>query len=97
MPSEAADTAVTIANAYPKAGLTAGGTTTPARWSVTPGGSVTVACADGAISPNQTVFTIAGTTNDVSFVRVRLAYAATSNPPSKLQCSTDSGATFVDC
>ena len=91
------DKAVTVANAYPKAGLTAGGTTTPARWSVTPGGSVTVACADGAISPNQTVFTIAGTTSDVSFVRVRLAYASTENPPSKLQCSTDSGTTFVDC
>ena len=30
-------TAVTVANAYPKAGLTAAGTTTPARWSVTPG------------------------------------------------------------
>ena len=30
------DTAVTIASGYPKAGLTATGTTTPARWSVTP-------------------------------------------------------------
>ena len=56
-----------------------------------------VACADGAISPNQTVFTIAGTTSDVNFVRVRLEYASTGNPPSKLRCSTDSGTTFVDC
>ena len=90
-------TAVTIANAYPKAGLTAAGATTPARWLVTPGGDVTVACADGAISPNQAVFTVAGTTADVNFVRVRLEYSSTGNPPSRLRCSTDSGTTFVDC
>ncbi len=89
--------AVTVASAYPKAGLTAGGTTTPARWSVSAGGSVTVACATGAISPDQVVFTVNGTTSDVNFIQVRLAYAAASNPPSKLQCSTDSGTTFVDC
>jgi prepilin-type N-terminal cleavage/methylation domain-containing protein len=90
--------AVTIANAYPKAGLTVGGTTTPARWSVTPGTGVTVACADGAISPDQTVFTISGTTSDVNFIQVRLVYSATSNPPSRLQCNTNSGTgPFVDC
>ena len=77
--------AVTITNAYPKAGLTAAGATTPARWLVTPGGDVTVACADGAISPNQTVFTISGTTSDVNFVRVRLEYSSTGNPPSKFR------------
>ena len=74
-------TALTIASAYPKAGLTAAGVSTPPRWTVTAGGDVTVACADGAISPDQTVFTIAGTANDVNFIRVRLAYAAAGNPP----------------
>ena len=38
-----------------------------------------------------------GTTADVNFIRVRLAYAAGNSPPSRLQCSTDSGSTFVDC
>jgi type IV pilus assembly protein PilA len=91
------DTAVTIASGYPKAGLTATGTTTPARWSVTPGTGITVACADGAITTTGPVFTIVGTSSDVSFIRVRLAYAAGSNPPSRLECSTDSSATFVPC
>ena len=90
-------TGVTVDNAYPKAGLTATGTTTPARWSVTPVTTVTVACADGAITAGPTVFTIAGTSSDVSFIRVSLAYAAGSNPPSRLRCSTDTGTTFIDC
>jgi prepilin-type N-terminal cleavage/methylation domain-containing protein len=89
--------AVTVANAYPKAGLGPGGITTPARWSVTPGGDVTVDCSTGAILPDQTVFTVNGTSPDVSFIQVRLVYGAASNPPSHLQCSTDSGVTFVDC
>jgi type IV pilus assembly protein PilA len=89
--------AVTIAEAYPKAGLTTGGTTTPARWAVTPGPTVTVACADGAITAGPTVFTVAGTTNDVNFIRVQLNYVGTDTPPSRLRCSTDSGTTFVDC
>jgi len=86
-----------VTSGYPKAGLSSAGTTTPPRWSVTPGGDVTVACSDGAISPDQTVFTVAGTAADVTFVRVQLVYSATGTPPSKLQCSTDSGTTFVDC
>ena len=89
--------AVTVANAFPKAGLGSGGTTTPARWSVAPGGDVTVACATGAIAPDQTVFTVTGTSADVSFIHVRLVYGAASNPPSRLQCSTDAGVNFVDC
>ena len=86
-----------VTDAYQKAGLSAAGTTTPPRWSVTPGGAVTVTCATGAISPDQVVFTVNGTTADVNFIRVRLQYAAGNNPPSRMQCSTDSGATFVDC
>src|SRR5262249_38073241 len=52
--------ATKITDGYNKAGLP-GGVTNPARWSVTPGGDVTVACADGAITPDETVFTINGT------------------------------------
>ena len=90
---------MTIDNAYPKAGLTVAGTTTPARWSVTPVTSCQRWRARTAPSrAGPTVFTITGTTGDVSFIRVRLAYAAASNPPSRLQCSTGcSGGTFVDC
>ena len=91
-------TAVTIARCLPEGGSHGRrATTNPARWSVAPGSAVTVACADGAITPDQNVFTISGTTADVNFIRVRLAYAAGGTPPSRLQCSTDSGATFVDC
>ena len=87
--------AVPIAEAYPKAGLI-GGKTNPPRWEVTPGVDVTVACADGAITPdNDAVFTISGTTADVDFIKVRLAYAKGSSPPSRLQCST--GGAFFDC
>jgi prepilin-type N-terminal cleavage/methylation domain-containing protein len=86
-----------VADAYPKAGLAVDGTTTPARWSVAPGGAITVACASGAITPDETVFTISGTAADVNFIRVQLVYAAANNPPSRLRCSTDSGTTFVDC
>ena len=51
----------------------------------------------GAITAGPTVFTIDGTRPDVSFIQVQLTYDAHQNPPSRLQCSTDSGATFVDC
>jgi prepilin-type N-terminal cleavage/methylation domain-containing protein len=93
-------TPVTVASAYQKAGLApVTGATNPPRWSVLAGGDVTVACADGAISPNQTVFTVQGVSaaTDVSFIQVQLNYNSGTNPPSRLRCSTDSGATFVDC
>jgi prepilin-type N-terminal cleavage/methylation domain-containing protein len=91
-------TAATIDNAYQKAGLTAGGATTPPRWSVEAGTTVTVACADGAITAGPVVFTVSGTKPDVTFIRVQLNYDSTKNPPSRLQCSTDSGASpYVDC
>jgi prepilin-type N-terminal cleavage/methylation domain-containing protein len=89
--------AVLITEAYPKAGLSTGGATNPARWTASGTGSVTVDCATGTITAPAQVFTIAGTDTDVSFIRVRLAYAAGSSPPSRLQCSVDSGTTFVDC
>ena len=91
-------TAVTVANAYPKAGLTAGGTTTPARWSVTPGTGTSPWRARTAPSRRARPCSRSpAPSTDVSFIRVRLAYAAASNPPSRLECSTDSGGTFVDC
>jgi prepilin-type N-terminal cleavage/methylation domain-containing protein len=89
--------AAPIAEAYAKAGLI-DGKTNPPRWEVTPGGDVTVACSDGAISPNQIVFTIKGVAaaKDVSFIQVQLDYDSSKNPPSRLQCSTG-GTTFLDC
>jgi prepilin-type N-terminal cleavage/methylation domain-containing protein len=86
---------VPIAEAYPKAGLTSAGKTNPVRWEVTSSSAVTVACADGTMTPDGTIFTIKGTTADVDFIQVRLAYAAGSSPPSRLQCNT--GGTFFDC
>lgn len=88
--------ATKITDGYNKAGLP-GGVTNPARWSVTPGGDVTVACADGAITPDETVFTINGTAADVNFIQVQLVYKASATPPSRLRCSTDSGGNFTDC
>jgi type IV pilus assembly protein PilA len=86
-----------VSDGFAKAGIP-GGVTTPARWSVDGAGTVTVACATGAITTSgATVFTVQGTANDVNFIRVELDYNAGSSPPSRLRCSTDSGATFVDC
>src|SRR5262245_9010056 len=85
---------VLISDAYTKAGLTPAGGTNPARWTVTPGADVTVACTDGTISPNQTMFTVTGGAGDVNFIQVRMNYNAGNTPPAQLQCSTDSGTTF---
>jgi prepilin-type N-terminal cleavage/methylation domain-containing protein len=89
--------AVPVSEAYAKAGLTTAGATNPARWTVTPGGDLTVACADGTISPNQTVFTVKGGPSDVSFIQVQMNYDGGKSPPAQLLCSTDSGATFINC
>jgi prepilin-type N-terminal cleavage/methylation domain-containing protein len=87
----------TVSSAFAKAGLTPAGITSPARWSATGGGSLTVNCADGAYSPNGNVFEVSGTSADVDFIRVRLVYNAGANPPSKLECSTDGGSTYSAC
>jgi prepilin-type N-terminal cleavage/methylation domain-containing protein len=90
--------AVPIKDAYQKAGLTSDGKTNPARWEVTGSTPVTVACVDGAITPDTDVFTIKGSTADVSFIEVKLNYAKGNTPPSRLQCNTGgTGGTFVDC
>jgi len=94
-------TASTVSTGYPKAGLTSAGATTPPRWSVPSGAAtLTVDCTTGAYTTSSaTLFNVAGVAaaTDVSFVNVQLVYSSTGTPPSKLQCSTDSGATFVDC
>jgi type IV pilus assembly protein PilA len=88
-----------VSAGYSKAGLTSTGATTPARWSVPSGAAtLTVDCVSGAFSLSlSTLFTLTGTTTDVNFVQVQFVYSSTGTPPSKLQCSTDGGATFVDC
>ena len=93
-------TASAVSNGYPKAGLSSTGVTTPDRWSISAGGAntLTVACATGAYTASAAnLFTVSGDTADISFVQVRLNYTAAGTPPSKLQCSTDSGATFANC
>ena len=92
--------ATSVSTGYPKAGLTSGGATTPARWSVAGGGTtMTVNCTTGAYTPDQTIFTIGGVAGatDVNFIRVQMVYAAAGLPPSQLQCSTDAGVTFAAC
>ena len=95
----ACGTAVTVSAGYSKAGLESTGATTPARWSVSGGGSnaMTVDCTTGAITPDGDVFTISGTASDVSAIRVTLNYTAGATPPSRLRCSGDRGLTFTDC
>lgn len=93
-------TAVSTSEAYTRAGLTAAGATVPARWSVTAGGTntLTVTCATGAYVPSAAnLFTISGVGADVTAIQVRLNYVATNNPPSRMQCSVDTGGTFNDC
>jgi prepilin-type N-terminal cleavage/methylation domain-containing protein len=94
-------TATTVKSAFAKAGMGADGNSTPARWSAGAGdGTLTVNCATGGYTASggtDGVFEVAGTVTDVNFVRVRLVYNAASNPPAKLQCSTDSGDSYSDC
>ena len=71
----------------------------PARWSVVSGAeTLTVNCIDGGFTLSApTLFNLAGTSSDVNFVQIQFVYAAGGSPPAKLQCSTDSGASFADC
>ena len=89
--------AVPITDALPKAGLDQSGKTADSRWTVNTGGSLTVNCTTGAVSGGSPLFTVTGAAKDVNFIQVKMNYDASGTPPAKLQCSTDSGATFVDC
>jgi len=90
--------ASSVSTGFPKAGLSAAGATTPARWNVTGGANtMTVDCTTGAYTVTSPLFTVSGDSADVSFIQVRLVYDSTATPPSQLQCSTDSGGSFVNC
>jgi len=88
-----------VSDGFPKAGLSSTGASTPPRWSVPSGaGTLTVDCITGALTVSESpLFKVAGTGSDVSFVVVQFMYSAAASPPSRLQCSTDSGTSFVDC
>jgi type IV pilus assembly protein PilA len=87
-----------ITASYPKAGLSATGTTTPARWDVSTGDAetLTMACATGALTLSAAIDT-KGTVADNNTLVVRLAYDATATPPVVLTCSSDTGTTFTPC
>ena len=93
-------TGSSVTGSYPRAGLTSSGGTTPGRWSVSSGGTSTLTadCGSGAYTVSASpLFVIQGDSADVDVIQVRLAYSSAGTPPSTLQCSKDSGATFVDC
>ena len=93
-------TASAVSTGYPKAGLSSTGVTTPDRWSIASGGgnTLTVNCNTGAYTASAAnLFTMKGATSDIDFIQVRLNYTAAGTPSSKLQCSTDTGTSFVDC
>jgi type IV pilus assembly protein PilA len=87
---------VAVSSAYPRAGFNSGGVTTDGRWTNTPGGDITINCTSGAISPNEDVFTLAGSSGDISGIKVKLTYSASGTPPAKLQCAPD-GSSYSDC
>src|SRR5262245_44742099 len=95
--ASACGTPVSVEGSYSKAGLSASGQSSPARWSVPSGAATLVAdCTTGAYKPSQPVlFTVAGTTPDVMGVRVQLQVDPSRR--STLTCSMDGGATFSPC
>ena len=92
-------TPIAVSSGYAMAGLSSAGSTTPPRWSV-PSSSATLRadCSTGALAASSSVlFTVEGVAPDVAPVRVQFIYDPGQAPPSRLRCSTDAGATFVDC
>ena len=89
---------IPVSAAYARAGLSSAGAAPP-LWRVA-GGDATLRsdCGTGALTASsRTLFTIEGTADDVSAVRVQFQYDATRSPRSWLSCSVDAGATFVAC
>ena len=81
------DTPLTAA--LSKAGLTAGGATIPARWTVASvATTLNAACADGALTQSAALVTT-GTAADVSTINIRQSYLSTDVPPMQLRCTTD--------
>jgi prepilin-type N-terminal cleavage/methylation domain-containing protein len=95
----ACGTGALVSAGYARAGLSSTGTTTPARWAVTDGGSnsVTMDCGIGTITPDGDIFTVSGTAGDISPIRVKLSYVAAESPATRLRCSIDAGRSFADC
>jgi hypothetical protein len=88
----------TVNSAFPKAGLTASGTTTPPRWTVSSDATLVFDCGGGGYTASRpTLFTVVGTAADVNVVRIHFQYDPRRTPPSSLSCSVDGGATFADC
>jgi prepilin-type N-terminal cleavage/methylation domain-containing protein len=92
-------TGALVSAGYTRAGLSSTGTTTPARWAVTNGGSnsITMDCGIGTITPDGDVFTVSGSASDISPIRVKLTYLAARTSPVRLRCSIDGGNSFADC
>ena len=93
-------TGAAVTGSYPRAGFTSSGETTPSRWAVSSGGTntLTTDCSSGARTVSASpLFVIQGTSADVDSIQVQLVYSPAVTPPSQLQCSKDSGATFADC
>jgi type IV pilus assembly protein PilA len=85
-------TPVPVSAGFAKAGLTTGGVTTPARWTVTGStNTLTVTCATGAYAASVPIlFVVDGTVSpDVAFVKVGLHYDPVATPPAVLRCTTD--------
>lgn len=95
----ACGTGAPVSAGYARAGLSSTGTTTPARWAVTDGGSnsVTMDCGLGTIAPDGDVFTVSGAAADISPIRVKVNYVAGRTSPVRLRCSIDGGNSFADC
>ena len=87
-----------ISATFSRAGLTAGGVTNPARWTVTPAAAnLASACADGAYTLTGGPIAITGTAGDVNTLIVRLTWDPALAPPTRLTCSTDGATTFSPC
>ena len=90
-----------LSTSYSRAGLTATGTTNPARWDVGPDLGTTnllSACADGTYTLTGGPVEILGTATDVNTIVVRLNWVAAATPPTVLTCSTNGVAgTFSPC
>ena len=89
---------VPVRAAYGRAGLSSAGAAPP-LWRVA-GGDATLRsdCRTGVLTASSLMlFTIEGTADDVSAVRVQFQYDATRSPRWWLSCSVDGGATFAAC
>jgi len=84
-----------ITVAYTKAGLTPGGATQPARWTVGAAGDIlNISCAGVYTLTPATGIITTGTAADLSTSLIRLSYPATGV---KLECSIDAVINYQPC